>query len=300
MMLMTASSLQGYFAVGAGLRQDHLDWNIAAPGHHPDVLSELKWKEIKIWQVNAEGCWNVCDENVLLVRGDYGKVFDGKNCDSDYAKDHRRGLFLKSKNAADKGEVFDVAAAIGRSWTYCEERLILTPFLGCEVNSQKFTMSKGYQTVNVINGYVGPFHGLNSSYLTHWATLWAGLRFKYEYNEDMGVYGDVEYHQGFYHAKGKWNLRADLPDGFTHKGHALGYQASLGLFYRLFQQVFVEINAKFSQMYVNNGVDHTKVIVPIYSDSLEFLGEQKFNVKTRLNDVNWTSLALTLFVSYDF
>ena len=42
--------------VKAGYRVDQLDWNIAGnnAGTDPNILSELSWKDLEIWQVQAE------------------------------------------------------------------------------------------------------------------------------------------------------------------------------------------------------------------------------------------------------
>ena len=111
----------------AGYRKDNLDWNIAGDinGNNPNILSELTWSDIDIFQIKA-GIRSVFNK-VFYVRGaiDYGSIFDGANQDSDYDGDNRTLEYSRSNNSTDQGSVWDATLGIGYQFKAASGRLRL-------------------------------------------------------------------------------------------------------------------------------------------------------------------------------
>ena len=69
-------------SIGSQYRIDNLDWNIAGGpnGESPNVLSELKWRDINSFQVTFAADLTF-DSGFYITTGlARGFIFDGKNC----------------------------------------------------------------------------------------------------------------------------------------------------------------------------------------------------------------------------
>ena len=93
--------------VGIGYRQDDVRWSIAGFDDTPNILSEIKWKNLQMLEVGARASYVSCRNYVVQLEGDYGYICSGVNVDSDYAGDDRTDLFSRSRNNAGKGYVYE-------------------------------------------------------------------------------------------------------------------------------------------------------------------------------------------------
>ena len=81
----------------AGYRVDQFGWNTAGynqSAQYVNILSELDWEDIEIWQLGAFGKLALGNETapfLTYIRGsiDYGWIDDGTVRDSDYNGDNR-------------------------------------------------------------------------------------------------------------------------------------------------------------------------------------------------------------------
>lgn len=160
----TDSSLE----VGVGYRQDRLEWKTSSQldssysGYDSNALdsglvgvplglrSELKWRDLKIWQIEAVGKYVTCDNIYVRANGDYGWITNGKNRDKDFitfGNDYSSGYdygydgygnefeFAHSKSKA-KGHVYDAEIAVGYQFKWCDDSLAVTPLVGYSWHGQ--------------------------------------------------------------------------------------------------------------------------------------------------------------------
>ena len=107
-MLKIKPHLTFNFGLLAGYRIDQLDWNIAGnnAGTNPNILSELTWKDLEIYQVQFKPSVTLGNSHRGGVRYHlrgmlgWGSIVDGSNQDSDYAGDNRTLEFSRSNNSA--------------------------------------------------------------------------------------------------------------------------------------------------------------------------------------------------------
>lgn len=117
--------------IGAGYRQDRLEWKTRNRCHSSDRCSEssgisyhscfssdetlnngddvqgrplsgrskVKWRNLNIWEIEGRGKYVTCDNIYLRANGDYGWITSGKNHDSDHREFGRRG----ERDGADEG-----------------------------------------------------------------------------------------------------------------------------------------------------------------------------------------------------
>ena len=232
--------------------------------------------------------------NIIALRGyaNYGWVFDGDNQDSDYLGDNRTFEFRRSNNSTDDDYVWDASLAIGYPFRFGQTVLgTLTPLLGYSYHVQNLDITDGYQTIPDL----GPFPGLDSSYDTEWYGPWIGfdLRFKARkiaaFAHRFETYFTYEYHWVDYNAEANWNLRDDFrhPKSFEHDADGNGWKIGVGFNLWLHRNCALNFNYDYQDWSTDGGIDKV-----FFSDGS--------TAKTKLNEVNWTSYALSLGVSLRF
>ena len=286
--------LEWDFTLGGGYRVDDLDWSIAGNinGNNPNVLSELTWDDVESYQVGFHG--NIVWPNVIALRGyaKYGWIFDGDNQDSDYLGDNRTLEFSRSNNSTDDDDVWDVSLAIGYPFRFGQTILgTFTPLLGYSYHEQNLNITDGNQTIPPL----GPFPGLDSSYETEWYGPWIGFDLRFKAHEittfahRFETYFYYEYHWADYNADANWNLRDDFahPKSFEHDADGNGWKIGAGFNLWLHRNWALNFNCDYQEWSTDSGTDRV------------FFSDGRVAV-TKLNEVNWTSYALSLGVSLRF
>ena len=292
----------GGIDMGVGHRYDRLNWNIAGNlnGENPNILSELEWTDIEILQLQFSG-WLVLHERIPFLNKEtflqadlsIGTINSGKVRDSDYSADNRNDEWSRSISAADKGYVFDLSGAVGPIYSFDTfATFSITPLLGYGFNLQNLAMTDGVQTIATagITPDIGPFDGnLNNSYVTYWYGPWIGLNVEGKISKKIKLATGVEYHWVEYFAQADWNLRNDFdhPVSFEHETTGDGVVCKLDVQY--------EIDKKWS-LQVGGNWQHWGTVA---GSVRTFMADGSVN-KTRLNEVNWNSYALTVGFKYSF
>jgi hypothetical protein len=283
---------------GYGYRQARLDWNIAGDlqGNNPDVLSELKWKDLLIHEFHLDTRVNLNKSFILKGSINYGVIVDGDNRDSDYAADNREEEFSRSNNDADQGNTLDTLLGVGYRFRLISESCSVIPLVGYSYHRQNLTMRDGYQTITWAGGPpLGSFRGLDSTYDAKWQGPWIGLEMILETEKfaktlpPISFYVAWEYHWADYYAEADWNLRDDFmhPRSFEHEADGTGMVTSLGVCLRLNDKWSVRLGYETEEWSTEEGVDKL------------FLSNDTV-VKTRLNEVNWHSDVIQIGCSVRF
>lgn len=287
----------------AGYRHDSLDWNIGgflSNFGFVDVLSELAWDDLEIYQVRARSALDLGRTERIWVpnyfRGTigYGWITDGENRDSDWAGANRTLEFSRSNNGADDGNVFDLSIGTGRKFDLGKKGFRWAPLIGFSYHEQKLKIVDGTQTlfdkaiVAAINdmpesAIESPdLTGLNSSYDTQWWGVWYGLDLEYQATQKLRWLGSLEYHFVDYYAAANWNLRQDFaqPKSFEHEGDGRGVVVAVLGEYAFAQLWSASLGVDYSNWRVEQGIDRV------------FLASGEV-AATRLNAVNWESFAVS-------
>jgi hypothetical protein len=273
-------------SVSISHRNDNLNWNIA--GSTVDVLSELKWEDMSIAQLQTAG--EIHLKNELRVRASlgYGVVNSGTNQDSDYKGNNRTQEFSRSISDAG-GDVLDASIGLGQKLHLRDlsagKSFYLTPFLGLSVHQQNLTMTNGVQVIPAS----GPFPGLSSSYDAQWMGPWWGAEALIETERGWSVKANLEYHLIDYSANANWNLRADLvhPISFKHTAKGDGILMSLGASYPFKKNWKMDFTLERHNWSTNAGNDQI------------FLADGTIGY-ARLNAVNWDSTAYFFGIVREF
>jgi hypothetical protein len=301
----TAPRIESELVVSAGYRVDDFDWNIAGDidGNSPNILSELTWDDLEIYQLELYNKTIV--REVFYLRGSlsYGWIKGGDNQDSDYLEDNRALEFSRSNNDADDGNTLDASLGIGYPFTFGSGFVGLTPLVGYSYHEQNLTMTDGNQTITWISldpdfpdgPPLGPMLGLDNTYEAQWKGPWVGFDLIFTSKDvhrhlaQVEAYVNLEYHWADYCAEADWNLRTDFahPKSFEHDADGDGIVLSAGWNVVWNDHWALNANFDYQDWSTDHGTDRT-----FFSDgSVE---------ETRLNEVNWKSYAVMVGLSYRF
>jgi hypothetical protein len=288
-LLSFASSAQQIEAdIGQGYKQASLNWSISGPENFPNVLSELKWKNLKIWDSHAKVAFKKCNW-VMRFEGNWGKIYEGYNVDDDYGADDHKKRFSHSRAAADKGSVWDFTAILGYELS-CLGFSVL-PYGGWGKDVQKLKMrSPAHQEFIGPNHpyfptddtFEAPIEGLNSSYHTHWQGPLIGVDLSCRLR-GLSLFGGYEYHWLHYGARAHWNLRQEFVEPFLHSGSGRGIKIRMGATFDLTCNFYLGLLATITDYRLKNGLDKTVLI----------MNDNPVEIKTRLNGVHWHAYSIT-------
>lgn len=158
----TDSSLE----IGVGYRQDSLEWKTKSDmtssygsygsyGSYDSYYSEIslpykleskqKWKDLSIWQIEANGKYVTCDSVYLRGNFDYGWITSGKSVAKDYITDESEysgynsygsGFEFAKSKAHVSGHVYDAKLALGYQFKLCDDSFSIAPLVGYSWHGQ--------------------------------------------------------------------------------------------------------------------------------------------------------------------
>lgn len=269
-----------------GYRKDNLNWNEA--GGSVNILSEVKWENLKIAQICAAARLHFHSDWSLRGTFAYGSIQSGSNQDSDYNGNNSTLEFSRSNNKGG-GKVRDSSIGLGRTLTLLnyigENSLSVTPLVGLSIHQQNLKMTDGFQTIPA----TGSYSGLNSSYDAQWQGLWAGVDTLMEWEGNWSLTATAQYHWTRYSAEANWNLRSAFshPVSFVHTANGQGVSIAAGSTYLVNKDWRVGFSVEAQQMSTEAGIDQT-----FFSDGT--VGYYP------LNGVNWESTSYNFGMVYQF
>lgn len=276
---------EGHLGLGYTFRKDKLTWSIAGENNNPNILSELTWKKLYINQISFITSFKTKNNFYVRAYADYGRIFKGMNQDSDYLESDRKEEFSRSISKADKGEVFDLSAAIGYDFRLCNFSLI--PLIGASWEEQHLRLFHGKQEIP--DQY--KIKNLHSSYKTRWYGPWIGLDSSFALSSYLDVIASFEYHFNQYRGKGHWNLRSDFLSDFKHFSCGWGYINRVGINFHCELNWTFSFIVSFKKFSTDRGIHTLKI------DDEE---EGPIKVKNKLNSVKWCSQDFSFILIKNF
>lgn len=198
-----------------GIRFDHLKWSIAGPHHKPNIISELDFRSLKMSMTTFLLTVSHNDYVGKFSLG-YGYATSGKQQDSDYLKNNRRGEFLRSYAKLQGSYCLDNSIQFGKQFRI-HPKATLTPSIGyaCFMQNMKIHDAilaragnkKLHQKVHIKDSYRALWH---APYLQLWLTT------------DVAPSVTVECGYTFlyplrYYGVGHWNNRKEVGKRFVQK-----------------------------------------------------------------------------------
>ncbi len=293
-----------------GYRQDGLNWSIAGPNNTPNVLSELTWRDLHIYELGGSAKLHFCNCTVIKAEGDFGWIQSGDVQDSDYAGFCRTNEFSRAIGDSNGDCVYDGSMGMGFPYPIDTCQVSITPMIGVAVHGQNLRFTNGVQVLDLIPpSQLGPIPGLNSTYRANWLGPWAGFDFTYNPNPCLNYWLNIQGEfASYYQGSGHWNLRDDFVDDFKHKAWGYGITFKTGFDY-YFNGSFCgcslcgwAIGADFTlrSFHTNKGRHRVTLLVDQLGPDDQFIGTIPTLVTTRLNGVNWHSWGVGGHIKYAF
>lgn len=254
-----------------------------------DKISKLRWKGLHIGQIMLTGRYVNCYRFYFRGYADYGRIFEGKETDTDFSGNPAIRTFPHSKSTAraDKGEVYDFSAGIGYQFRFLCGRATITPIAGYSYHAQHLRMDHEEIICNVRpGGFVGSVDGVHNNYRTRWKGPWLGVDFTLYMTCDLKLFGSAEYHWTLFHARGHWNLREDFVKDFHQHAKGRGFVYTLGASYDVWDNWTIGLVGGYQAWRTWRGLDK----VYLFDGPL----------RSRLNVVHWHSIYASVMVGYEF
>lgn len=245
-------------------------------GTNPNILSELKWADLRAIQYGLDLYGNL--QNRFVFKAQYMRinVFDGAVSDIDYADDNRRGIFSEQYLSSHNGFGSHVNAQVG--YKLIDRPILSVSFLLGVDHLHQRAYLLNHKGDNIDNNPLGYFEGLHSYYSTNWKSIGINLWTEYRRYRRLSIRLDVGAYKSTYHAYGNWNLIPYFahPKSYTHEGKGIRMIGNLMISYKLSRKFHLNFGYMYSYATVNNGIDRL------------YLTDGSTNI-TRLNEVRQSS-----------
>jgi len=265
-------------SISTGRQREDFNWSIAGNnnGADPNVLSELKWKNVSGQVYSASFRWRIWWK-VLFV-ADYNRVSvnSGSVSDMDYSGNNRTAPVYAENFSDNKGYTSLWNAGVGYP-VFNHGRFSLELYAGYGENTQSLYLVD----------LTGQLPGLNSRYDANWKGGFIRVSSAVKIFRALAFSVDIAYNQVNYRANGNWNLIGEFqhPVSYTHAAKGYGIITNAGLVFNITRNIAADIGYGYFNWQTGKGND------------LLYLSSGQVD-KTRLNGVfrngYWISGGLAL------
>jgi hypothetical protein len=227
----------------AGYRHDNISWRTRHDGF---FKTSTRFEDLDIFQVGVKARTMLGCNFYLRAAAHWGWILDGDFKQSvstlasfspffygsgDFSEDIEFGVH--HRDVVDDKYVYDLSAAIGYPFYFCDCTMALAPVIGYSVDEQNLRVENDVIDFGTADGFLFPFAGSDCcwhKFTNRWYGPFIGLDFVYRpCNECWNLYAELEYHWG--HFKGKRSHESFFHE-FSHRSkHAHGWVFVLGADY---------------------------------------------------------------------
>ncbi|WP_068467303.1 hypothetical protein [Candidatus Protochlamydia phocaeensis] len=302
-----ANANMGQVNFEAGYRHDNISWR----QHHGGAFhTNTRFKDLDIFQIGVKARSMVGCNFYVRAAAHWGWILDGdfEQSVSTFASTGIGSAFYgsfsddieftaRSRDVIDDRYVYDLSAAIGYPFYFCDCTLALAPVVGYSFDEQNLRVqndsvdftSGGFDT-SVFFPVVGSgccWH----KFTNKWYGPFVGVDFVYRpCNECWNLYAEVEYHWAQFKGKSSRSFN----DEFNHRARdAHGWVFALGADYDFSNCWTLGLSLKFQDYRANR--HHRHHHSSYGSDDSSFFGSGRESNKHK-----WDSYAINVTVGRDF
>lgn len=245
-----------------GYRVDKLQWSVSGASGHPDVLSDITFKDIQIYQtrVKSKASWHGYFTKVELG---YGDILDGRMKDREYLEDGRKFAFSRSRHHVTGSCTLDAVVKVGKDFTV-EKVWTVTPLAGYSLNMEKLRIRRGVQTLDAsFFGKIKRVHHkidhVHSRYRAQFDAPFIGISAGRSFLQKFDFFAEYNFLFAMkYHGRGFWNFRDNhfKQESSRHKG--FGHIGTLSAGYEIVPNLRTKVEYQFSLLEAKGGeqTDH--------------------------------------------
>lgn len=241
-------SAQSRWSISAGssLASTQFDWSIAGNmnGQNPNILSELRYTNIKQWGLGVDASYALSNKLNLQIRALALRTFSGQGTDMDYQGDNRTGnsylLNFESKNG---GRQLVDLTLMYETKSLNRWNLFLGVVTGLSTQTLALTSA---ETSTLNSPYRTTIMGIGPALTVQWAPATGWLL-------DMAGTGRIVSYQ----ALATWNLipAFEQPRSFTHRAAGSSWTASIKIQKQVSPQGHLFLRAESLWDIIQRGVD---------------------------------------------
>ncbi|AMP98400.1 hypothetical protein AY601_1483 [Pedobacter cryoconitis] len=228
------------------------DWSIAGNslGQNPNVLSEVKWKNIKGPGMGLDIRLNIWSPIFLKVNYQRNSIKSGKVSDTDYAADDRMNPGYQANLNSNEGFSYHYAVAGGYEFKL-NPLLKLSPFAGYLKSAQHLHLKDFKEETDPA------IKTLNSTYQANWTGPMIGIEANLRLGNQLSIHAMLNYKQLKYNATADWNLIDAFvhPVSFRHTANGNGTDGFLQINFRFNPVLSVFIRGNYSYANTGKGTD---------------------------------------------
>jgi hypothetical protein len=263
-----------HLSFSTGRQQENFNWSIAGNnnGANPNILSELKWKNVSGEDYSAAFRWNIWHKFVFMADYNRVAVSSGSVSDMDYSGDNRTEPVYAENFSDDKG--YTASWSTGAGYIIFNNTLFsLAPYFGYGINKQSLYLVD----------LTGQFPRLNSSYTADWKGVFLKVSSSVKIFKALNFSADVTYNQVNYTADGNWNLINEFqhPVSYSHQAKGYGINTDTRLVYKITKHLAINVGYQYFNWQTGNGndllylssgeVDKTR-LNGVFRNGFEFMG----------------------------
>jgi len=229
-------------------QQENFHWSIAGNnnGTNPNILSELKWKNITGPGYSVALHYKVWLR--IMLYADYNRtaINSGAVSDRDYNGDNRTAPVYSENFSDNKGHTSSWSLGAGYA-IFNNNRFSFAPSAGYGENNQSLYLVD----------LTGQFPGLNSSYRANWKGAFLKVASSLKLLRALKLSVDVTYNQVNYNADGDWNLINEFqhPVSYSHIAKGYGINTNARLTYAITHHIAVDIGYGYFNWQTGTGND---------------------------------------------
>lgn len=231
---------------------ENFDWSIAgnSMGQNPNVLSEVKWKNIKGPGMGLDIRLNIWSPIFLKVNYQRNSIKSGKVSDTDYASDNRTNPGYQANLNSNEGFSYNYAA-VGGYGLKLNPSLKLSPFAGYLKNTQHLHLKDFKEETDPA------IKTLNSTYQANWTGPVIGIEANLRLSNQLSINGMLNYKQLKYKAVANWNLIDAFahPVSFRHTANGNGTDGLLQVNFRFNPVLSVFVRGNYNYSNTGKGTD---------------------------------------------
>lgn len=228
------------------------NWSIAgnSMGQNPNVLSEVKWKDIKGPGMGLDIRLNIWSPIFLKISYQRSFIKTGQVSDTDYGSDNRTNPVYQANLNSNEGLTRTYAVAGGYEFKI-NPFLKLSPFAGYLKDAQHLHLKD-------FNEETDPaIKTLNSTYQANWTGPIIGIEADFRLSNQLSLHGMVNYKQLKYKATADWNLidSFEHPVSFRHTANGYGTDGLLQINFHFTSVLSVFARGNYSYSNTGKGTD---------------------------------------------
>ncbi len=273
---------------GVGIRRGDFNWSIGELDKSVDVVSELRWNDIKAVDLCVEGRLPYAGGKSVGFELHYAPIFEGMVTDSDFLLSGKRAEFSHTESDADKGYLLDLTLKSDNYFPLLGNSLIANFTGGYCYHRQHLSSIEGIQ---LVDGQESDLKGNNSRYTTLWSGAFLGADAITAMTYPLTASVGYRFQYMSYHATGHWNLRDDIVEPFSHKAsQAYANIIIARASYYILPMITLGFEAQWQYFFAKDGTDETSVRTK----------DGVIIAKGRLNHVGWNNRIYLIHLALSF